>query len=259
MNSIEKKIRTAEVNIGISKSGGAWYRGQSKSTWELNPKIFRFGHSTEYLIREENHLFSDFRGDYVNYLPNISERDSWDVLCAMQHYGISTRLLDWSTELNVALYFAIKNAKKIDQQKPETWPCIWVLNPYRLNELFVKDNIIFDRADPLPYDYYEQNIKAIKGNSNWPHKMPLAFNPGFSNPRIQAQHGRFTIHGDPNSSFDAQANEQADFWGLYKVVIDPNDFGQLKKHDVRKPVYHLNMFPDIEGYVSFLNHRAKVR
>lgn len=256
---ILQKLRTAKVNAGISKLGSAWYRGHADTTWELQPKLLRYGHKHSYIDRIENEIFSDFCNDYKNYLPEVKPRDSWDVLCAMQHYGVSTRLLDWTTEVNVALYFAIQSIEKINLQKPDTWPCIWVLNPYKLNGISVKDYVVFDRADPLPYDYYKTNISTIRDNKVWPHEMPIAFNPGFSNPRIQAQHGRFTIHGHSHLPLDTQSRNCSDFWGIQKVTIDPNDFGELKRHLVRSPSYHLNLFPDILGYTTYLNHKGKIR
>lgn len=254
-----KKIRTAEVNAGISKTGSAWYRGHQITTWPLLPKLLRFGHQRSYLHRIENELFSDFRNDYERYLSDITARDTWDVLCAMQHYGVSTRLLDWTTALDVAIYFAIQGVTKIDMSEPDTWPCIWVLNPYRLNYVYVSDDVVFDRADPIGFDYYEKNIKALKQNEAWPHEMPIAMNPGFSNPRIQAQHGRFTLHGESIECLRDQTKRNPNFWGLQKVTIDPSDFGELKRHPAREPSYHLRLFPDIYGYTNYLNHKTKVR
>lgn len=45
----------------------------------------------------------------------------------MQHYGVPTRLLDWSENPLVALYFAVENKDK------ETDAAIWMLRPNKLN------------------------------------------------------------------------------------------------------------------------------
>ena len=256
---ILKKIRAAEIKAGISKTNSAWYRGHAINTWPLLPKLFRFGHKLSYLHKIENEIFSDFQNDYPNYIKGVTARDSWDTLCAMQHYGVSTRLLDWSTELDIALYFAIQGVSKIDMKNPDTWPCIWVLNPYRLNHIYTSDDLVFDRADPIPFDYYEQNISSIKKNLSWPHEMPIAINPGFSNQRMQAQHGRFTLQGESTECLLSQKEQNINFWNIQKVIIDPNDFGELERYVVRDPSYHLRLFPDIEGYTKYLNHKAKVR
>jgi hypothetical protein len=178
-------------------------------------------------------------------------------LAAMQHFGVATRLLDWTTQLEVALYFAIANLRKLDMLTPDDWPCIWVLNPYRLNRCLVGDDVIFDRADPVPYDYYTQTVACIKQGVQWPHESPIAINPGFTNRRIEAQHGRFTVHGSLLQPLGTPTNPPEEFWGVRRVVIDPNDWGELRTNAVRDATYHLRMFPDIEGFARFLNQRAK--
>lgn len=171
----------------------------------------------------------------------------------MQHFGVATRLLDWTTDLQVALYFAIADIKKLEINKPESWPCLWVLNPYWLNRLYLSDNVVFDRADQIPYDFYDQTIKCIKQDHPWPHASPIAINTGFSNARIEAQHGRFTVHGNNLAPLGTIENPPGDFWGLQKIVIDPNDWGELKRSEVRRASYHLRMFPDVRGFARFLN------
>jgi FRG domain len=106
MNCFTKSIQAAEVKTGVSKKKKAWYRGQRRSDWSLLPGILRFGHTKPYLARIENSLFADFHSSYKRYIPKIQDLDTWDTLVAMQHYGVSTRLLDWTSELDTALYFA---------------------------------------------------------------------------------------------------------------------------------------------------------
>ncbi|CRF32570.1 hypothetical protein BRSU_0878 [Brachyspira suanatina] len=114
-----------------------WYRGHADKEWELIPSIQRakFNNDKEYLDNEE--LFRKER-EFVNTFmskavmldhkkPNINDYASW--LTLMQHYGMPTRLLDWTESPLVALYFAISYRK---EEKKDA--IIFLLNPYELNK-----------------------------------------------------------------------------------------------------------------------------
>jgi len=98
-----------------------WFRGESGNDPPLCPKIAKY--STE----QENYLVQSFRrkaGGLAN-TPHRGETDKW--LFLAQHYGVPTRLLDWTEGSLFALYFAI------NRSHPN--PRIYMLNPFRLNEL----------------------------------------------------------------------------------------------------------------------------
>lgn len=249
------KIFSAEKQVGTSKSRTTWFRGVRTARHQLLPSLFRINLSQDARHKIENEIFADFRSSGHKYLKPTTLTDSWDYLSAMQHFGVKTRLLDWTTDLEVALYFALEGVEKVDIDRPTEWPCIWVLNPFRLNSFFIKEGPVFDRADPIPYDYYDQTVACVRTRAKWPHTAGLAYSPGFSNDRIAAQYGCFTIHGDWSGPLNTAPCMQGTFPTLKRVLIDPNDWGQLRDHSVRKAPSHLRVFPDMHGYVRTLNHK----
>lgn len=61
---------------------------------------------------------------------NLNFIDNWSEIAAVaQHYGVPTRMLDWTFDINVALYFAVKDLpnKRSGGKHPES-VSLWVLD-----------------------------------------------------------------------------------------------------------------------------------
>ena len=102
-----------------------WYRGQAEYEWGLIPSVQR----PEYHKKgNEQYMATNFM-IYTMRLngeaPAQYDRSSW--LSLMQHYGLPTRLLDWSESPLVALYFALNSQTEKDA-------ALWIVNPMRLNQ-----------------------------------------------------------------------------------------------------------------------------
>lgn len=104
-----------------------WFRGQSDYSWGLVPSVQRKdGMGKNY----EQYISTNFMIHTMRLNPNAPQRyDRASWLTLMQHYGLPTRLLDWSESPLVALYFALSS-----DEDAKTDAAVWVLNPMRLNK-----------------------------------------------------------------------------------------------------------------------------
>jgi hypothetical protein len=174
--------------------GHLWFRGVARRNLRLVPgTVWR-------AITDESSLVEEFR---VN-LPAYAAReytDAWDIYCLMQHHGLPTRLLDWTKSPLAALFFALDFEEgKADSVRT---PAVWMLNPYALNKIVHEREALFvPKRDyrPLGFNwtvqsYLPENLLPDYENVPKIPELPIAIEPPFSNNRITAQQGCFTVHG----------------------------------------------------------------
>ena len=108
-----------------------WFRGCTSPDYALSPTLFR----EQTLKNREGYLSVEFRRRAHRRMPGLSSRFDW--LCAMQHHGLPTRLLDWTESLSVATYFSIGD---VDWHLVR--PTIWMLDPFDLSSMTEDDSNI---------------------------------------------------------------------------------------------------------------------
>jgi hypothetical protein len=221
-----------------------WFRGVAKSAYTLTPALLRYEDGAQ----KERRLFDL----YTNALPgDPGRRDSdWGLLFDMQHYGVPTRLLDWTKSLGVAVFFALRD-DEIDS------PSIYLLRPLLLNGKNGNKLVEFvpDKED---FKYREiycplEDEARMKGPLNVV-TYPLAISPRFPNSRIQRQQGVFTIHGKSTAPLEEQCPEV-----IGKITLEKRAQKEAEGFLSIANLNHFSLFPDMVGMARYVRASAGLK
>jgi hypothetical protein len=232
VEEFHQRVINARKRLLISRRR-AWFRGHRLTSYKLLPSILRRRDGR----RHERNLFANFKTQAARQVGDL--RDSWEILAVMQHHGVPTRLLDWTESLHTALFFALEG--KVES------PCIWILNPYRLNQKAAKKKVVFDQADEIGADYYEDSPP-----SRWRYDLPIAMDAPWRNERILNQRGSFTFHGN----YELPLEESCDDC-VKCIPIPPHLVKALRGELARSGFDYFRLFPDLDGLAKSLKVRFK--
>ncbi len=94
------------------------YRGQKKD-WNLDSKLLRLvkeHQDIENFFEIEQQIFRKFKSECWRYAGALNSLSDWQILSIGQHFGLPTRLLDWSSDPFVALWFAFEDSQNQDNE-----------------------------------------------------------------------------------------------------------------------------------------------
>lgn len=204
------------------------FRGQEEADWDLSPGLSRRAAGIVDIPKIEKEVLSEFKRRAIPFLPKTFNVNSlWEWLALSQHFKLPTRLLDWSENPLVALFFAFEFAKNGSKDR-----AVWV---------FVTNEGEFADTNDLALDPFTQ-------------KETKVYLPNQVTQRITVQSGWFTVHKylKAKSKF-IPLNKNAKYISRIHKLILPDDLRTdiLLRLD-RLGINSFSIYPDLEGLSHFL-------
>lgn len=220
-----------------------WFRGVSSEDHLPIPKIQRL--ERKYEPKLEHFLMTQFVLKARKYNYNLRTKLEW--LQVMQHYGLPTRLLDWTEGALIGLFFAVRNENC-------NIPSVWIMNPLELNRIvtnknsiYVTDEIVKDTDDSVLDDYLNyDNLPSI----------PIAISPSYIDQRIQVQKSAFTFHG--NGYSELLSKDVGEKLKFFHLRFESNSAHRIKKQLELLGIDESTLFPDLEGIARELEFRFEL-
>ena len=225
----------------------SWYRGTGDASYSLVPTLARRSPALnqDELITTEKNIANSFAQRSPPFV-SIDFASEWKILFYMQHYGIPTRLLDWSESPFVGLYFALTSVRRDKRGRPATDVALWLCDPVEWNRTALS-HISFSGG---VLDENCEEIKSYSPSSEADQRatIPLMIYGTHNSPRIVAQRGVFALFGKGTEGMEKtfSAGNFAE-GSLKKLIIKKEHIDQLLSSLYRKGFAESTIYPDIFG------------
>jgi hypothetical protein len=267
--------------INLSQKPSLFFRGVNDYKYGLRPSIgreWRFvGKPVQFDIVSERNLLHRFKRHI--YAELKSKSSDWATLFLARHHNLPVRLLDWTSNALVALYFASIYNDKQESRDAALWAFIGK-TPFHHLDIFREEQRNDTRPDqPDPYYRWEseldENIKKnMKDKININElQSPLRLKgvrliyPFDVSSRIVTQSGVFTIQENPWK--DLEYLDKEPNWNNLHTFIDienifkwripswarPEIVKDLQRHNID----YRTLFPDLDGIAKGLWHTEVLR
>jgi hypothetical protein len=201
--------------------GYSSYIGQHEDL-PLLPKLFRPPRNAKAVRRTEDSLLHQFKNRSPYLLPTKPDND-WEWLSLGQHFGLPTRLLDWTSNPLSALFFALDADTRAS-------PTVYVY--YATESQIVTED---DKQKAHPFEIEQTKIFQPMGHS----------------PRVAMQAGWHTVHrihgqGDKRRFLPLE-NMEFHQQRLDKVQIDPTALEPLRNELRDMGIHHATIYGDVHA------------
>ena len=213
-------------------------------------------------LKDELDIVTQFRDEALIHLPNIPKNDIQIWREYAQHYGVPTKLLDFTSNPLTAMYFACKGN---DEEKGIVWMINWQNYHQNTNSEDIHGNNL--RESKLSVS--EIVDKAAQGNLIL--RNPVIYSPCYIDQRMSAQGSYFMLWGEDDADLISQIGSEKVIEAKYKhedkgrcaQYNDPTilyyfriDKEQKKRNLLRLSRMGINektLFPGLDGVGKYID------
>jgi hypothetical protein len=229
-----------------------WFRGHSDKAWQLNPGVYRksfIAIDEKDRLNKEQHLSQDFTVLSAGIRAGM-EKNS-ELYFLQQHYGMPTRLLDWSSQPLAALFFAVHGNDDKDGE-------IFILDAYEFGNTQKMISKSKDRYYGIATGRNPLFKEAIEPIFDWKEvkdfpNFILPVRPDYFDKRMRLQKSAFTFHPPKNEILEIKHNKS-----LKSILIPKDAKPNLKKELQLLGIDPFNIFGDFEGLAKTLRNNYDV-
>ena len=220
------------------------YRGLSDAGFRLQTTLMRMGGRHAEL---EKHLLRNFR-KYAHR--RVVERDSmWHWLSVANHYGLPTRLLDWSYSPFAALHFATADIDAFDRNG-----VIWSVNYLHTHDLLpnrLRSLLAAEGANVFTVEMLCEGVTTLSDlDALYSEPFALFFEPLSIDDRIVNQYAFFSVISHPSVALDDWLEDHPLLWR--RIVIPAALKWEIRDKLDQSNITERVLFPGLEGLTAWL-------
>ncbi len=210
-------------------------KGNLPSYFPKEPNIYR--------EEIEKKLFISFK-ERARRFQNIEPKNDWEWMALARHYGVPNRVLDWTRDPQIALWFAVAD----EPSHRDEHGVIVLFEPK--SKLIVYDNSkIFSKRDP-------DHVKYFTDDDPFSIKEIVLFKPPFLSERVDSQSSWFTVH--PYISFEKgykKIEENHPDYNVKKIYIDSKSKYKIRRQLKLFGINEATVYPDLDHTGTYLKNK----